>query len=167
MLVRATTLLTEHHVQQVRDEIAPLPTVLDRWEHAFVYVAREVAHDNWLRLLMTSMTNESVRSGVRQAGIDVMYQHALLGQRTGEVRSDISVDELMVWTNQQQGLLAALALSVDEARRWFQLFVKPAITGPGAGGVAVGSIRVLLDQASETIDRVRHELDGPRNAGSD
>jgi AcrR family transcriptional regulator len=162
MLVQVALLRARRHVAAVEGIMAAKTGVFAKLEAALVYTARELPSDPSISALIAQHSQSVHDPRVHQVAVDAMGPVLHEGQRSGQVRTDIGIDEMVDFLVEQTYLAAEeIDRSDDETRRRFRHFVIPGIAASdGSSGehvsrtievqdavdVAIGALSNLADQ---------------------
>jgi AcrR family transcriptional regulator len=162
MLVQVALLRARRHVAAVEGIMAAKTGVFAKLEAALVYTARELPSDPSISALIAQHSQSVHDPRVHQVAVDAMGPVLDEGQRSGQVRTDIGIDEMVDFLVEQTYLAAEeIDRSDDETRRRFRHFVIPGIAASdGSSGehvsrtievqdavdVAIGALSNLADQ---------------------
>src|ERR1700722_2063134 len=99
---RAAITLAQAHVQRCMDLLDQLHGAPAKIEEAFAYTARESARDPLLQvLLVESRRTTGIDDAIRSLSDQITGPVIAAGQVTGEIRADLSVDEIISWLVEQ------------------------------------------------------------------
>ncbi|MET0700307.1 MAG: helix-turn-helix domain-containing protein [Mycobacterium sp.] len=162
MLVQVALLRARRHVVAVEALMATKTGVFAKLEAALVYTASELPSDPSISALIARHSASVRDPRVHQVAVDAMGPTLLEGQQSGQVRTDIAIDEMIDFLVEQTYLAAEdIRRSDDETRRRFRHFVIPGLAasdGPGgehvsraievrdAVGVAIEALQTLDEQ---------------------
>ena len=129
-----------------------MTTVAAKVEEAFGYAAREIKVDKILRMLLTSRPSAAIDAAIRAMSLDIMGQAYRNGQLDGQVRDDLSIDELIDWLAEQRQIVTRLELDEEQARTWVRRFVLPALRPSGGEDAIVPEIKAVLLDIENKMD---------------
>ena len=173
VLVQVALLRARRHVAAVDALMAQRTGVFSKLEEALVYVARELPTDPTISALIARHSASVHDPRVHEVAMGVMSPVLDEGQRNGEVRGDLPIDELVDFLVEQTYLAAEeLDRSEDAVRRRFRHFVAPALEArDGSGGEYLSSTREVEQALTVAIDALgelaRHLRRNGERAGSD
>ncbi|MCV7205088.1 TetR/AcrR family transcriptional regulator [Mycolicibacterium peregrinum] len=165
MLVQVALLRARRHVLQVEAIMAAKTGVFAKIEAALVYTAQELPSDPSISALIAQHSATVHDPRVHQVAVDAMGPVLVEGQQSGEVRTDIEIDEMVDFLVEQTYLAAEeIDRSEDEVIRRFRHFIIPGLAASnGFSGerisrtmevqVAVGA---ALDALNNLADQLRH-----------
>jgi AcrR family transcriptional regulator len=167
LLYRAAIMLAQAHMGRCEEILARTATVADRLEEAFAYTVRETTGDALLQLLLRSPRAKAIDEALRAMTGDLFANAVHAGQEDGQVRSDVSAQELIVWQVEQLYVVLRLALDEEQARLWVRRFMVPALRPPGEidGGLkphvraALDDVHRRLQDLDRSVGRARSSLD--------
>jgi AcrR family transcriptional regulator len=167
VLYRAAIMLAEAHMERCAEILSRTPTVASRLEEAFAYTVRETTGDVLLQLLLQSPRAEAIDAALRAMTGDLFSSAVRAGQDDGQVRTDISAEELIAWQVEQLYVVVRLSLDEEQARLYVRRFMVPALGPPGetAAGVKPQARAVLddvqrrLHDLNETVSAARTSLE--------
>lgn len=132
MLVQVALLRARRHVAAVETLMATKTGVFAKLEAALVYTARELPSDPSISALIARHSQSVHDPRVHQVAVDAMGPVLDEGQCSGEVRTDIGIDEMVDFLVEQTYLAAEeIERSDDETRRRFRHFVIPGLAASG------------------------------------
>jgi AcrR family transcriptional regulator len=138
VLYLAALALTRDHTERIGALMASLPTFAERLEEAFAYTAREIKRDPRIAILHHTSRTEPVDRAIHTKGVETLAPSLIEGRENGQVRTDVSVDELIDWTSEQIRIVARSDRSEEEIRLWVRHFVEPAFRPPVSEDPKVG-----------------------------
>ena len=155
LLRRAALALVSGHADQCREAVARATTVAQQVEETFAFTIRQTIQDRHLQMLMKSPRTAGLIEAVQGLMASILLPTLQEGQRAGQVRDDLSADELITWLLEQLHLLTRKRLTEDQARQWVQNFVIPVLDPPGnADGRLRSQVRALLDDVQGRLQEV-------------
>jgi AcrR family transcriptional regulator len=169
MLVQVALLRARRHVAAVETLMATKTGVFAKLEAALVYTARELPSDPSISALIAQHSESVHDPRVHQVAVDAMGPVLDEGQRSGEVRTDIGIDEMVDFLVEQTYLAAEeIERSDDETRRRFRHFIIPGLAASGGSGGehlsrtmevedAVGVALEALNNLADQLHRGRPE----------
>jgi AcrR family transcriptional regulator len=162
MLVQVALLRARRHVTAVEGIMAAKTGVFAKLEAALVYTARELPSDPSISALIAQHSQSVHDPRVHQVAVDAMGPVLDEGQRSGQVRKDIGIDEMVDFLVEQTYMAAEeIERSDDETRRRFRHFIIPGLAASNgssgehvsrtmeveeAVGVAIEALNNLADQ---------------------
>jgi AcrR family transcriptional regulator len=155
LLFHAALLLTKRHAELARELLAQIPTVSARTEEGFAYTAREIRADKMLRLLLTSPRSAAIDSVVRALSVEISGDSLRSGQLDGQVRTDLTVDELIDWINEQQHVAIRLGLDESAVRTWVRRFVVPALRPQNTDVPLKSEMSVVFGDIGKRVEDLR------------
>jgi AcrR family transcriptional regulator len=167
VLYRAAIMLAEAHLERCAEILSRTPTMAARLEEAFAYTVRETTGDVLLQLLLRSPRAEAIDAALRSMTGDLFLKAVRAGQDDGQVRTDVSAEELIAWQVEQLYVVVRLSLDEEQARLYVRRFMVPALAPPSetAGG-AKPQARAVLDDVhrrlrdlERSVGRARASLD--------
>ena len=166
MLVQVALLRARRHVAAVEGIMAAKTGVFAKLEAALVYTARELPSDPSISALIAQHSASVHDPRVHQAALDAMGPVLLEGQHSGQVRTDIDIDEMVDFLVEQTYLAAEeITRSDDETRRRFRHFVIPALAASqGSSGEHVSrtleaeeAVTVAIEALNNLADQLRRD----------
>jgi AcrR family transcriptional regulator len=127
MLFRAAVALTHRHSQIALPALLKASTVAAHIEEGLVYAVREMPRDKLLRLVLTGGPSNAIDGVMRDLGMTLSGDRLRSGQLDGQVRDDVSIEDLVAWIIEQQHVMFRRQLDEAAARLWFRRFMLPAI----------------------------------------
>jgi AcrR family transcriptional regulator len=158
LLVQVALLRSRRHVAAVEALMATKTGVFAKLEAALLYTTRELPTDPSISALIAQGSASVHHPRVHQMAVDAMGPVLQEGQRTGEVRPDLGIDELIDFLVEQTYIAAEELDRSDAAvRRRFRHFIVPALAASG------GSAGERLSLAKEAGDAVTVAIDALTN----
>ena len=154
MLVQVALLRARRHVASVESIMSAKTGVFAKLEAALVYTARELPSDPSISALIAQHSATVHDPRVHQVAVDAMGPVLEGGQRSGEVRTDIGISEMVDFLVEQTYLAAEeITRSDDETRRRFRHFVIPGLAAShGASGEYTSRTMEVLDAVGVAMD---------------
>lgn len=151
MSVQVALLRARRHVTAVEALMAKKVGALAKIEAALVYTTRELPADPAISALIAQGSASVHHPHVHQTAVDAVAPTLREGQRNGEVRTDLEIDELIDFLVEQT-YLAAQELDRSDAavRRRFRVFIVPAIAA--TSGERLGLTREAQDSVAVAIE---------------
>ena len=172
MLVQVALLRSRRHVAAVEALMATKTGVFTKLEAALLYTTRELPTDPSISALIAQRSASVHHPRVHQMAVDAMGPVLQEGQRNGEVRNDLEIDELIDFLVEQTYIAAEeLDRSDASVRRRFRHFIVPALAASGGSAgerlsltrEAEDAVAVALDALSNLADQLqrgRHQRKG-------
>ncbi|MCV7370952.1 TetR family transcriptional regulator [Mycolicibacterium duvalii] len=169
MLVQVALLRARRHVASVESIMAGKTGVFAKLEAALVYTARELPSDPSISALIAQHSASVHDPRVHQVAMDAMGPVLDEGRRSGEVRTDIGISEMVDFLVEQTYLAAEeIKRSDDETRRRFRHFVIPGLAAShGSSGEYVSRSMEVLDAVGVAIDALENLKDQLRRTRSE
>jgi AcrR family transcriptional regulator len=150
MLVQVALLRSRRHVAAVEALMATKTGVFTKLEAALLYTTRELPTDPSISALIAQRSSSVHHPRVHQMAVDAMGPVLQEGQRNGEVRNDLQIDELIDFLVEQTYIAAEeLDRSDASVRRRFRHFIVPALA---ASGGSAGERLSLAREAEDAVD---------------
>jgi AcrR family transcriptional regulator len=167
LLYRAAIMLAQAHMGRCAELLARAPSVADRLEEAFAYTVREARGDELLQVLLRSPRAQAIDEALREMTRDLFADAVRAGQEDGQVRTDVSAEELIAWQVEQLYVVVRLTLDEEQARTYVRRFMVPSLRPPGeAAGGLKPHVRAVLDdmhrrlqELDRSVGRARSSLD--------
>lgn len=161
MLVQVALLRARRHVAAVEAIMAAKTGVFAKIEAALVYTAQELPSDPSISALIAQHAESVHDPRVHQVAVNAMGPALREGQQSGEVRTDIEVDEMVDFLVEQTYLAAEeIDRSEGEVRRRFRHFIIPGIAAPnGAGGEHVSRTREVQEAVTVALEALNNLTD--------
>jgi AcrR family transcriptional regulator len=165
VVLQVALLRSQRHVATVRTLMDGHTGTFAKIEAALTYTVRELPTDPSIAALIAQHSASVHDPRVHQASMDLLGPVLREGQRHGEVRTDLKLDELVDFLVEQTYLAAEeLDRSEDAVRKRFRQFVIPALEARcGCGGEFVSRIREVdqaVSTAQEALDDLAQKLRG-------
>jgi AcrR family transcriptional regulator len=165
MVLQVALLRSQRHIATVRTLMDGKTGTFAKIEAALTYTARELPTDPSIAALIAQHSASVHDPRVHQASMDLLGPVLREGQRHGEVRTDLKLDELVDFLVEQTYLAAEeLDRSEDAVRKRFRQFVIPALEARcSCGGEFVSRIREVhqaVSTAQEALEALAQKLRG-------
>lgn len=166
MLVQVALLRARRHVARVESIMAAKTGVFAKLEAALVYTARELPSDPSISALIAQHSASVHDPRVHQVAVDAMSPVLKEGQRSGQVRTDIGISEMVDFLVEQTYLAAEeIERSDDETRRRFRHFIIPGLAASnGSSGEHISrtmeveeAVTVALEALNNLNDQLRRD----------
>jgi AcrR family transcriptional regulator len=161
MLVQVALLRARRHVASVEAIMAAKTGVFAKLEAALVYTARELPSDPSISALIAQHSASVHDPRVHQVAVDAMGPVLDEGQRSGEVRTDIGIGEMVDFLVEQTYLAAEeITRSDAETRRRFRHFVIPGLAASnGSSGEQVSRTMEVEEAVGVAIEALTNLAD--------
>ncbi len=168
MLMRVALLRARRHVSQVEVIMAGKTGVFAKLEAALVYTAQELPADPSISALIAQHAESGHDPRVHQVAVEVMGPVLREGQDSGEVRTDIEVDEMVDFLVEQTFLAAEeIDRSDAEVRRRFRHFIIPGLAASnGSGGEHISRAMEVQEAVGTAIEALSNLSDQLRRNGA-
>jgi AcrR family transcriptional regulator len=169
MLVQVALLRARRHVTAVGSVMAAKTGVFSKLEAAMVYTTRELPTDPSISALIAQHSESVHNPRVHEVAVDAISPVLIEGQRSGQVRTDIEIDEMVDFLVEQTYLAAEeIDRSEDEVRRRFRHFIIPGLAASdGSGGEHVSRTMDVLDAVGVAIEALENLGDQLRRGRSE
>jgi len=157
VIVQVALRRARRHIAAVQELMTAQHGVFSKLEAALIYTARELPTDASIAALIAQHSTSVNDSRVHQAAVGAMGEVLAEGQRTGEIRDDVALDDLVDFLVEQT-YLAAESKDRSEAavRKRFQTFIVPAIEArQGPGGEVLSRARELQETVTAALAAAR------------
>jgi AcrR family transcriptional regulator len=154
MLMHVALFRARRHVVAVEALIATKIGVLNKIETSLLYTTQELPADPSISVLIAQGSASVHHPRVHQMAVDAMGPALRDGQRNGEVRTDLEIDELIDFLVEQTYIAAERRDRSDAAvRKRFRHFIVPALAPSGGpAGERLALAREAEDAVAATID---------------
>ena len=139
--------------------------VIAKLEAAFVHLVRELSSDPIVRLLFASRAPDDLGPGVREEAVAILGPVIEAGRAAGEIRTDISLDQIIDWTVEQLYLaMQKVDRSEGAVVDRIQTFLAPALAADRERLVSshlrsrIETLDAALQQGAQALDSLRAEL---------
>jgi AcrR family transcriptional regulator len=158
MLVQVALLRARRHVTAVESVMAAKTGVFSKLEAAMVYTTRELPTDPSISALIAQHSESVHNPRVHQVAVDAVSHVLIEGRRSGQVRTDIEIDEMVDFLVEQTYLAAEeIDRSEDEVRRRFRHFIIPGLAASdGSGGEHVSRTVDVLDAVGVALEALEN-----------
>ena len=172
VVIHVALLRSQRHIAAVHQLMQAKTGVFAKVEAALIYTARELPTDPAIVALIAEHSASVRDPRVHLAAVGVMGPVLQEGQRNGEVRFDLKLDELVDFLVEQTYLAAEdIDRSEDAVRKRFRHFVVPAIEArDGDGGELISRTREVenaISTAVEALQSLAERLHGRRRSASE
>ena len=163
VLVQVALVRLQTHITRMLMLMDSKPTVFSKLEAAVVYATREFPVDPAIGVLIARHSAFVNDRRVHQHALDLVGAVLREGQRRGEVRIDLPLDDLVDFLAEQT-YLAAEAMNRSEAvvRKRFRDFVIPALEARGCCGgehlARVAEVEHAVAAAREALENLTQKL---------
>ncbi|MET0703164.1 MAG: helix-turn-helix domain-containing protein [Mycobacterium sp.] len=132
---------SRHHVAQVQALMEREAGAFTKLEAALIYTARELPTDPTIAALIAQHSASIQDPDVHGVSASVMGPVVLAGQSSGEIRSDLGLDEILDFLVEQTYLAAEdPERSEERVRRRLRHFIIPALEVRASAGVPSGEL---------------------------
>jgi AcrR family transcriptional regulator len=154
LLVQVALLRARRHVAEVQALMAGKAGAFAKLEAAMVYTTRELPTDPSISALIAQHSASVHDPHVHRVAVDAVGHVLEEGQRNGELRDDLEIDELVDFLVEQTYVAAEeLDRSPNEVRRRFRHFIIPGLAASGApGGESLSRTREVEDAVDTAIE---------------
>jgi AcrR family transcriptional regulator len=158
MLVQVALLRARRHTAAVETLMSTKVGVFAKIETALLYTTRELPTDPSISALIAQRSASVHHPRVHQMAVDAMGPALREGQRNGEVRTDLEIDEIIDFLVEQTYIAAEELDRSDAAvRRRFRHFIVPALAATsGSPGERLALTREAEDAIAVAIDALSH-----------
>jgi AcrR family transcriptional regulator len=165
LLFRAAVPPTRGHAVAASGIIRQMPTVAARIEEGFAYTAREIKTDGMLRLLLRSRRSSGIDEVIKSISMEINAETFRAAQLTGEVRADVTVEDLLDWIVEQQHVAVGLELDEAAARAWVRRFVLPVVRPQSASAGLTAEVTAVVNDLAprvEALSALLHSIGAAR-----
>ena len=145
------------YVRECAAEMAGAATALEKLHAAFQFLVRELPDDPVMRAVVTVRTAADLATDAHDLLTETFGPVIEGGRRGGEIRTDVSPDQVMRWIVEQ--LYLAIQQPDRDAgavRDRLRLFVFPALVPGAVGSATTAAVRAQVDGLSSALhDAVR------------
>jgi AcrR family transcriptional regulator len=152
LILRAAIELVRRHSVILRARQSRLPTVAAKIEEAFAYAAVAVHDDKVLGLLLSCDQVDGINRALNEMSVEAMTDTYRAAQIDGQLRSDLTIAEIVAWLAEQRQVVLALGLDADATRTWVRRFVLPAVRPQDVANVSRAEVQAVLDDLTERLD---------------
>ncbi|MBB3604768.1 AcrR family transcriptional regulator [Mycolicibacterium sp. BK556] len=157
LVIQVALLRSDRHREVLNQIMANKVGVFAKLEAALVFSARELPADPPIAALIARHSESAQDPRVRRRALDVLGQVLLAGQESGEIRTDLELDELVDFIVEQTYLAADdVHRSEAASRRRFRHFVVPAIS---ARELCSGELASRITEVHAASEAARDALD--------
>jgi AcrR family transcriptional regulator len=163
VLVQVALLRARKHVAAVHTLMLERAGTFAKIEAALIYTARELPKDPSISALIARHSASVRDPQVHAVAMGVMVPVLQEGQRNGEIRTDVSLDDLVDYLVEQTYLAAEdQDRSAEAVRARFRHFITAAIEARGVSGGEYVSRTIEVENAlvvaREALDNLAHTL---------
>lgn len=163
VVIQVALLRGQRHIAAAHQLMQTETGVFAKLEAALIYAARELPADPSIAALIAGHSASVNDPRVHAAAVGMLAPALQEGQRHGEVRTDLELDELVDFLVEQTYLAAEDVDRSEEAvRKRFRHFVVPALESRGGdGGQLVSHTREVdnaISTAVEALQRLASQL---------
>lgn len=146
MVMQVSLLRARRHVEAVQALMAKRTGVFARLEATLLYTTRELPTDPTFAAVIAQRAKSVRNPRVHQMSVEALGPMLREGQQAGEIRTDLSIDELVDFVLEQMYIAADEVDRSDAAvRRRVRNFIVPALAAPKA----VANDRVSVTREAE------------------
>jgi AcrR family transcriptional regulator len=157
VLVQVVLLRSQRHIAEVHRLMDNQAGVLAKIEAALIYTARELPTDPSIAALIARHSASLHDARVHTLCIELLGPALLEGQRRGEIRVDLELDDIVKFVVEQTYLAAEEPdRSEDAVRKRFRQFVVPAVEARGCLG---GEYASRVSEVEHAVSAAREALD--------
>jgi AcrR family transcriptional regulator len=170
VLVQVALLRSHRHTAAVHKQMDSKAGAFAKLEAALIYTARELPTDPSIAALIARHSATVHDPRVHEESLDVLGPVLREGQRDGEIRTDLELDELVDFLVEQTYLAAEdIDRSEHAVRNRFRHFVIPALEARCASGgeyvSRVKEVEEAVSTAREALDNLAQKLRGSGTCG--
>jgi AcrR family transcriptional regulator len=163
VLAQVALMRVQTHITRMLMLIDSKPTVFSKLEAVVVYATREFPVDPAIAALIARHSAFVNDRRVHQHAIDLVGTVLREGQRRGEVRTDLDLDDLVDFLVEQTYLAAeAIDRSEKTVRKRFRHFITPALEARGCCGgehlSRVTEVEHAVAAAQEALQNLTQKL---------
>lgn len=162
LVLQVALIHAQRHELGVTAAMAGVGQTFSKIEAALMYATRELPSDPTIFALMTGHASSAHHPQVHAAALRVMGPPLTEGQRSGEIRDDVPIDELVDYFVEQVYLAAnAVDRSEGAVRRRFRHFIAPALARQCGGSAAATpsdlaiAVQTALNAVEDLADKLR------------
>ncbi|MCW2522112.1 MAG: TetR family transcriptional regulator [Frankiales bacterium] len=156
LLRQAALEIGRQHAELISTKIADAPTIAAKIEETFANTAKGAKVSRLLRLLDMSRDRAQAHTAVLQElSLEIMGPEYAKAQADGELRTDLTVAEIVSWLASQREVMLRLELDEAAARVWVQRFVCPVLRPEAAEGTTAPEIVATLAEVDRRVERLR------------
>jgi AcrR family transcriptional regulator len=149
LLLQALRLKAHFHGEAFLASIKPNLSLQEQLEHSWLYTAEHVVHDQVFHRLAELQPESTIG---RQLMATIYGEKILEGQKVGEIRSDLSVDEIVDWLVSQREFYLTEHMDPENAQMWTGKFLMPILRPqPEWEDKLSARIDLLLDDIQEGL----------------
>ncbi|MCT7657156.1 TetR/AcrR family transcriptional regulator [Mycobacterium deserti] len=152
LLVQVALLRARRHTAAVESLMAKKAGVFTKLEAALLYTTQQLPTDPSITALIAQRSSVH-HPRVHQMAVEAMGAVIQEGQRNGEVRTDLEIDELTDFMVEQTYIAAEELDRSDAAvRRRFRHFIVPALAASSSAGERLALTREAEDAVGVALD---------------
>jgi AcrR family transcriptional regulator len=161
LLVQVALLRARRHVAEVQALMAGKTGAFAKLEAAMIYTTGELPKDPSISALIARHSASVHDPHVHRVAVDAVGPALEEGQRNGEVRDDLEIDELVDFLVEQTYIAAEEPdRSANEVRRRFRHFIIPGLAASGArGGEHLSRTREVEESVHTAIEALSNLAD--------
>ncbi|MGZ8749025.1 MAG: TetR/AcrR family transcriptional regulator [Mycobacterium sp.] len=153
MLVQVALLRSRRYVAAVETLMATKLGVFAKLEAALLYTTAELPTDPSISALIAQRAASLHNPRLHQMAVESMGQVFREGQLSGEVRTDLTIDEMIDFlVEQMYNAAEELDRSDAAVRRRFRNFIVPALAATGSAGERLSLTREAQEAVGAAID---------------
>jgi AcrR family transcriptional regulator len=158
MIVAVALLRSRRFASECTVQMSRHVSAFAKLEAAFIYLVRELPNDPVVRELFAMRSPDDLGPGTHEQAVATLGPVVESGRAAGEIRTDISVDQIIDWTVEQL-YLAVQQADRSEAAVIYRLrtFLAPAL-GAGPGHVVSGTVRSRIETLESAVQQTVQAL---------
>jgi AcrR family transcriptional regulator len=163
MIVAVTLVRSRRFASECTRQMSRLAGAFAKLEAAFIYLVRELPNDPVVRELFAMRSPDDLGPGTHEQAVATLGPVIEEGRSAGEIRTDISVDQIVDWTVEQLYLAVQQADRSEAAVRYrIRTFLSPAL-GAGREHVVPGTMRSRIETLESAVKQTVQALEGLRD----
>jgi AcrR family transcriptional regulator len=163
LISRALMELTRRNARELTERQAALPTVAAKIEEAFAYMAASIRSDKVLAQVMTPNPSEEINRALNAMSMELMAPMYRAAQADGQLRDDLSVEEIISWLSDQRQVVLGLGLDEDGTRVWVRKFVLPALRPQYVTHVSRSEVKAVLGEFEQRLNSLAEVMASTRS----
>jgi AcrR family transcriptional regulator len=163
LLARALMELTRRNARELAERQASLPTVAAKIEEAFAYMAASIRSDKVLAQVMSPYPSEEINRAITAMSMEIMAPMYRAAQADGQLRDDLSIEEIVAWLSDQRQVVLGLGLDEQGTRDWVRKFVLPALRPQYVTHVSRSEVKAVLTEFEQRLNALAEVMASTRS----
>ncbi|MCW2524630.1 MAG: putative transcriptional regulator, TetR family [Frankiales bacterium] len=152
LLSRAVIEISRRNAHELAQRQASLPTVAAKIEEAFAFMAASLRQDRVIMHVVAPHQSEEMARAFNALSMELVAPMYRAAQADGQLRDDLTVEEIIAWLNEQRQVVVGLGLSEEDTRVWVRKFVLPALRPQQVAQVSRSEVQAVLSEFEQRVN---------------